>query len=71
MSQIVILSGGSRGDTQPYVGLGVGLAKAGFNIRIVTDMEQIGLCQPLTANIDFPSRLTKVSPMYSLNRHLL
>ena len=39
MLQIVILCGGSRGDTQPYVGLAGGLAKAGFNIRIVTDDE--------------------------------
>jgi len=33
---ISILAAGSRGDTQPYIALGIGLKKAGYNVRIVT-----------------------------------
>jgi len=33
---ITILAAGSRGDTQPYIALGVELKKAGYTVRIVT-----------------------------------
>ncbi len=33
--RIVIIAMGSRGDTQPYVALGVGLQQAGYDVRIV------------------------------------
>lgn len=34
--RITILAPGSRGDVQPYVALGVGLARAGHDVRVVT-----------------------------------
>jgi sterol 3beta-glucosyltransferase len=34
--QITILAGGSRGDVQPYVALGVGLKAAGHTVRVLT-----------------------------------
>ena len=37
--KIAIIAPGSRGDIQPYVALGAGLAKAGHYVRIVTNME--------------------------------
>jgi sterol 3beta-glucosyltransferase len=40
MKTITILcGGGSRGDVQPYLALGVGLHDAGYRVRIVGDME--------------------------------
>jgi UDP:flavonoid glycosyltransferase YjiC (YdhE family) len=38
-STIVIMATGSRGDVQPYIGLGMGLARAGHEVRIVTSRE--------------------------------
>jgi sterol 3beta-glucosyltransferase len=35
MTQIVIVTAGSRGDVQPYVALGKGLHDAGYQVRIV------------------------------------
>ena len=34
--KITILTAGSRGDTQPYVALGLALQKAGHSVRIAT-----------------------------------
>lgn len=39
--RICILTLGSRGDVQPYVALGVGLQRAGYNVTVVT-AEQFG-----------------------------
>jgi hypothetical protein len=36
--QIMIIAGGSRGDVQPYVALGVGLQAAGHTVRILAPM---------------------------------
>lgn len=38
LENISILCNGSRGDFQPYLALGVELKKAGYNIRILTDI---------------------------------
>ncbi|MEO0598454.1 MAG: glycosyltransferase, partial [Chloroflexota bacterium] len=35
MTQITIITGGSRGDVQPYVGLGKGLQIAGYDVQVV------------------------------------
>ncbi len=41
--QITIIAGGSRGDVQPYVALGVGLKEAGHTVRVLTsdDFQQL------------------------------
>jgi sterol 3beta-glucosyltransferase len=36
ISNISMVASGSRGDVQPYVGLGVGLQAAGYTVRILT-----------------------------------
>jgi sterol 3beta-glucosyltransferase len=36
MTKLVIVTIGSRGDAQPYIALGAGLQKAGFQVRIAT-----------------------------------
>ena len=41
--RIAILAFGSRGDVQPYIALGVGLKKAGHEIRLVTHQNFEGL----------------------------
>jgi sterol 3beta-glucosyltransferase len=33
---ITILTGGSRGDVQPYIALGLALKRAGCDVRMVT-----------------------------------
>ncbi len=33
---VVVLTGGSRGDVEPYVGLAVGLRRAGLTVRVAT-----------------------------------
>jgi sterol 3beta-glucosyltransferase len=37
MSRVAILAAGSRGDIQPYVALGVGLLREGYEVRFVAD----------------------------------
>ena len=37
MKNISIVTIGSRGDVQPYIALGIGLRKAGYNVQIVAD----------------------------------
>ena len=41
--RITILAPGSRGDIQPYVGLGVGLKRAGHSVAVVTTMDHDAL----------------------------
>lgn len=41
--QITILAPGSRGDIQPYVALGQGLARAGHGVRVVTNEDHRSL----------------------------
>ena len=36
--RIAIIASGSRGDVEPYIALGVGLAKAGYGVRLVTHL---------------------------------
>jgi sterol 3beta-glucosyltransferase len=37
--RVTIIAPGSRGDIQPYLGLGVGLTRAGHAVRVVTTMD--------------------------------
>lgn len=43
MKQIVLITGGSRGDVQPYIALGKGLRAAGFAVRLLggSDFESL------------------------------
>lgn len=41
--RVTLLAPGSRGDVQPYVALGVGLARAGHAARVVTTMDHEAL----------------------------
>jgi sterol 3beta-glucosyltransferase len=36
--KITILTVGTRGDVQPYVALGAGLQKAGYRVKIATEV---------------------------------
>lgn len=38
-TKVMIVSSGSRGDTQPFIALGVGLKAAGFNVQVFTNPE--------------------------------
>jgi sterol 3beta-glucosyltransferase len=42
---ISILTLGSRGDVQPFVALGVGLKRAGYEVRLGTDASLEGMCR--------------------------
>ncbi len=43
MARVTILTQGSRGDVQPYVALGEGLQRAGYEVRLVTPDDWEGL----------------------------
>lgn len=43
MMRIAIIALGSRGDVQPYIALGVGLQKAGHDIRLIAHENFEGL----------------------------
>ncbi|MBI1946882.1 MAG: glycosyltransferase family 1 protein [Deltaproteobacteria bacterium] len=60
--RITILATGSRGDVQPYVALGVGLARAGHGVRVVTTRDFTDLVtsyglQVATVDIDVQALL--------------
>ncbi|MDO8963260.1 MAG: glycosyltransferase, partial [Coriobacteriia bacterium] len=44
-SQVVIVAVGSRGDVQPHVALGVELARAGRDVRVLTSSDFRGLVE--------------------------
>ncbi len=44
--RIVIIATGSRGDVEPYVALGVGLKKAGHDVRLVSHTNFADLINP-------------------------
>jgi UDP:flavonoid glycosyltransferase YjiC (YdhE family) len=43
--RVAIIAPGSRGDIQPYLALGVGLARCGHDVRIVTTTDHTALVQ--------------------------
>ena len=43
--RVAIIAPGSRGDIQPYLALGVGLARSGHDVRIVTTTDHTALVQ--------------------------
>jgi UDP:flavonoid glycosyltransferase YjiC (YdhE family) len=43
--RLAIIAPGSRGDIQPYLALGVGLARRGHGVRVVTTMDHTTLAQ--------------------------
>lgn len=58
MPKISIFTLGSRGDVQPYIALGRGLARAGFDVEVLTGAEyaawiaaQSVACQPLDVDM--------------------
>jgi sterol 3beta-glucosyltransferase len=60
--QVAIIAPGSRGDVQPYVALGVGLAARGHGVRLVTTLDHASLVrehglEPWLAEIDIQREL--------------
>ena len=37
MTRLTVIAAGTRGDTQPYIALAVGLKRAGFDVRVATN----------------------------------
>jgi sterol 3beta-glucosyltransferase len=46
LMEITILATGSRGDTQPFVALGVGLQQAGYQVRLISNADLESSVQP-------------------------
>jgi sterol 3beta-glucosyltransferase len=53
MTTISIVASGTRGDVQPYVALGKGLAAAGYRVRVLASSNFEGLVT--SAGLEFGS----------------